>query len=322
MPSIRPIAPARRSEVRQIALRPPADERKPGPAVRAIPATRVAPVDLPLPPTPSEPSTARRRATRRRARVPRAVVAVVVAAGGTVAILIAIELIFFGVHPRPVAPAIAAPGETTADASPSAIPVGRDPFATPFETKGKGDDEAGILVKPPGVLRDGNQVVAAATVVNQSDDRWLPPSEVTFVARDATGHVIARTTTTVTLGPGASQTVVAPNLGVDATAIAAIEADIDPAPMRTKGYRPPSVTVTKAVVAEGGKAIEGSLEVGPHAGSDARLACVAFDPLDDLASVGSTTVDLSKATNGHIRFWLTAQPDRPGPYHVACSVSL
>jgi hypothetical protein len=204
-----------------------------------------------------------------------------------------------------------------------AIPVGRDPFASPFAAQGKGERSGGVLVKPPGVVREGDAVTAATTVVNRDDRRWLPPSEVTFVARDATGLVLTRTTSTVSLGPGRAQTVVAPDLDVDPGSIAAIEAHIDPAPLRSAGYRAPSVSVSRAEVTDGGKAIEGELAVARGAGESTTLSCAVFDTLDELVAVSTTGVNLSRSRSpdGRLRFWLTAQPTKPGPYSVSCSVS-
>jgi hypothetical protein len=254
---------------------------------------------------------------------PRPLTVLGVVAGLTAVALLVLQLsLFGGTHPRPttdVALSMAAPVTST----PAAIPVGRDPFASPFGAPGKGDESASVLVKPPGVVRDGDAVTAATTVVNQSPDRWLPPSEVTFVARDDTGHVIARTTTTVSLGPGRAQTIVAPDLGVDPGSIAAIEAHIDAARMRERGYREPSVRVADATVTDDGKAIEGTLAVGSGAEPQAALSCAVFDTLDELVAVSTTSVDLSLSDvrGGELRFWLTAQPAKPGPYRVSCSAS-
>jgi hypothetical protein len=235
--------------------------------------------------------------------------------------LVALQLVLFAAQPTPVERDVAAPTAAPVVASPDPIPVGRDPFASPFGAKGKGEEHGGVLVQPPGVVRHGDDVTAATTVVNESKDRWLPPSPVTFVARDATGEVIATTTATVTLGPGRSEMVIAPDLGVDPATIAAIEAHIDAAPLRTGRYRPPNVRVASADVTEGGKSIEGTLDVAPHANGSPTLACVIFDTLDEMTGVGSTTIDLGKATNGHLRFWMTAQTDTEGPHHVSCAVA-
>ncbi len=241
--------------------------------------------------------------------------------GATVAALFGMQMVLTAVQPDPVERAAPEPVSGAALPSADPIPVGRDPFATPFGADGAGEKHGGILVKPPGVVRHGDVVAAATTVVNENHDRWLPASTVTFVARGATGDVVATATADVSLGPGDSQTVIAPDLGVDASAIAAIEAHIDAAPMRTKGYRPPDVSVGSATVGDAGKAISGSLDVAPNADGSVLLACVAFDSLDELAGVGSTTVDLSKAQNGRLEFWISTQAEEDGPLRASCAVS-
>ena len=270
------------------------------------------------------PAPARRpgeRRRRRRTTAPGAATIVGAVAGVAAAALLVLQLALFGGSHAGAPTDLSVPSSAPATSTPAAVPVGRDPFASPFGAPGTGDKDGGVLVKPPGVVREGDAVTAATTVVNQSPDRWLPPSDVTFVARDDTGHVIARATTTVSLGPGRTQTVVAPPLGVDPAAIAAIEAHIDPAPLRTGGYRAPSVRVARASVADDGRAIQGLLDVGRGAGAGVRLSCVVFDPLDQLAAVTTTNVDLARARNGRLRFWLSAQPATPGPYRASCSVS-
>jgi hypothetical protein len=296
---------------------PPADRPKRERSPRR--ARRAKPVEEPRRARRAKPVEEPRRARRRG--LPTGAVAVGAVAGATAVALFAIQFFLFGARTAPIEERAAAPTLAAPPASPDAIPVGRDPFASPFGAKGKGDRSGGVLVKPPGVVRNGDGVAAATTVVNRSKDRWLPPSQVTFVARDATGKVIAQVSTTVSVGPGRSETVVAPDLGVDPASVVAIEAHVDAAPMRSSGYRPPAVTVSSAALSEGGKAIAGTLEVSSRAGSQARLACVVFDPLDELAGIGTTTVDLSKAADGRLRFWMTAQTDAKGPFRVSCSVS-
>jgi len=235
--------------------------------------------------------------------------------------LLLLQVVLFRAGPGRAPAGIAFPTLGPAATATPTTPVGRDPFADPFGAAGKGDKSGSVLVKPPGVIRDGDQVTAAATVVNQDDGKWLPPSELTFVARDANGHIIARATATVSLGPGKAETVVAPDLGVEPSAIAAIEAHIQPAEMRSGAYPSPSVTVAGAAVAQDGHAITGTLSIGPRAGDRATLACALFDPLDELAGVGTKTIDLHAADRGRLSFELTAQPVSAGPYRVACSIS-
>lgn len=256
-----------------------------------------------------------------RPPLPRGALVVAAVAGTVVVALVVLQLTVSAGRHRAGPAAVAAAAPPPPASTSTMVPVGRDPFASPFGAPGPGDEHGAVLVKPPGVVRDGGEVVAAATVVNQSESRWLPPSEVTFVARDDTGRVIARTTTTVSLGPGRAQTVVAPNLEVDPATIAAIEARIHPAPLRSGRYPAPAVSVTRASVTEGGKAIAGTLAVGSGAGTRALLACAVFDPLDELAGVSTSTVDLGRARDGRLRFWLTVQPTGTGPYRAACSAS-
>ncbi|MGZ4152232.1 MAG: hypothetical protein ACXVP3_07290, partial [Actinomycetota bacterium] len=243
------------------------------------------------------------------------------AAGITAVALFVLQLALFGGTHRRASVALTAPSPSRVVTATPSIPVGRDPFADPFGATGKGDKSGGVLVKPPGVVREGDAVTAATTVVNQNDARWLPPSELTFVARDDTGRIIARTSTTVSLGPGKAETVVAPDLGVDPSAIAAIEAHIRPAPLRSGSYHAPDVGVVRAAATDGGKAIAGLLSVGRGAPSRTTLACAMFDGLDELAGVATKTAELGAARHGRLRFWLTAQPAKPGPYKVSCSVS-
>jgi hypothetical protein len=242
------------------------------------------------------------------------------AAGLTAAALLVLQFTLFGGTRRPE-PLVASPAPSPVVTATHSIPVGRDPFADPFGANGKGDRSGGLLVKPPGVVRDGDAVSAATTVVNEDDARWLPPSELTFVARDGNGRVIARTSTTVSLGPGKAETVVAPDLGVDPSAIAAIEAHIHPAPLRSGSYQAPDVGVIRATTTDGGKAIAGLLSVGRGAPPRTTLACAMFDGLDELAGVATGNVALGAARGGRLRFWLTARPTKPGPYKVSCSVS-
>jgi hypothetical protein len=264
-----------------------------------------------------------RAARARPGRAPRRTTIVAALAGAATILLLVAQ--FTVSSPPPAIRALEGAAAPSSDATPppGSIPVGRDPFASPFATQGASDRHGEVLVKPPGVVRDGDGVTAAATVVNRSDDRWMPPSPVTFVARDGAGRVLARKTATVSLGPGRAETVVAPDLGIDAESIAAIEASIHPARLRSGRYRRPSVSVATAAVGEGGKAIKGTLEVGTGAGASAVVSCAMFDSLDELVGVGTADVDLSSpnAGRGRMRFWLTAQPTKPGPYRVSCSAS-
>jgi hypothetical protein len=263
----------------------------------------------------------RSRPTMRRRLAPGPAAVIGGAAGLTAIVLLVLQVALFGGTHRGVTSGLAAASGAPATSSPSSIPVGRDPFASPFGAPVEGDEHRGVLVKPPGVVREGDAVTAATTVVNRNPDRWLPPSEVTFLARNQTGHVIARATTTVSLGPGRAQTVVAPDLGVDPSAIAAIEAHIDPAPLRSGRYRVPRVRVARAALIEDAKAIGGVLDVRAGGGAEAQLSCVVFGSLDELSAVSTTSVDLSRARHGRLRFWLTAQPTTPGPYRVSCSTA-
>jgi hypothetical protein len=242
-------------------------------------------------------------------------------AGATTIALLVVQVGMFGRGVPAPTTRVDVPTVEPVATTPAAVPVGRDPFASPFGATGTGEERGGVLVKPPGVVREGEGVAAATTVVNRSADRWLPPSDLTFVARDETGRVIARSTTTVSLGPGRARTIVAPDLGVDAASIAAIEAHIDPARLRERGFRKPGVGVSEASVTDDGKAIEGALVVGQGAGRRAALSCAMYDTLDELVAVSTTGVDLTRAREGRLRFWLTARPRVPGPYRVACSVS-
>jgi hypothetical protein len=264
-----------------------------------------------------------RAARARPGRAPRRTTVVAALAGAATILLLVAQLTASSPPTRIRAVEGGAPPISDPTPSPGAIPVGRDPFASPFAAQAKGDRHGGVLVKPPGVVRDGDGVTAATTVVNRSDDRWMPSSPVTFVARDGAGRVLARKTTTVSLGPGRAETVVAPDLGIDAESIAAIEASIHPARLRSGPYRRPRVSVAGAVVGEGGKAIKGTLDVGPGAGASTEVSCAMFDSLDELVGVSTTDVDLSSpnARRGGMRFWLTAQPTKPGPYRVSCSAS-
>jgi hypothetical protein len=235
--------------------------------------------------------------------------------------LLAAQLLLFGADRRHAPAEAAARGAIAPSPSTDAIPVGRDPFASPFGAPGKGDRSGGVLVKPPGVVREGGLVTAATTVVNQSDARWLPPSTVTFVVRDGSGRVVAKATTTVSLGPASAETVVAPELDIDPASIAAIEARIDAAPLRAGRYRGPGVSVERASAAEGGRAISGTLAVDGRARRTALLSCAVFGPLDELAGATTATVDLSRASDGRLTFWLTVRPAGPGPYRASCSAS-
>jgi hypothetical protein len=243
------------------------------------------------------------------------------AAAVTIVALLVLQFALFGGGHRPAPLALAAPSAPASATGAPSIPVGRDPFADPFPATGTGDKAGGVLVKPPGVVREGDAVTAATTVVNQDDTRWLPPSELTFVARDGTGRVIARASTTVSLGPGKAQTVVAPDLGVDPSAIAAIEAHIRPTPLRPGAYHAPKVGVARATAVDDGKAIAGVLSVGAGAPARATIACAMFDGLNELAGVTTKTVELGAARDGRLRFWLTAQPNTAGPYKVSCSAT-
>jgi hypothetical protein len=255
--------------------------------------------------------------------LPGTILVAAVAALATTALLIG-EYLISPRNVRPLTTEAAGPPIVVPTATPGdGVPVGRDPFTSPFTADRSGEKTGEIVVKPPGVVRAGHRVVAAATVVNGSDGRWLPPSDVTFVARDGTGRVLASRTTTVSLAPGRSETVVAPDLGIDPAAIAAIEAHIDPARLRSGRYRPPNVSVATATTRENGKAIEGALVVGNGAGRAAALSCALFDSLDELVGVSTTEVDLSTshARRGRVRFWMPAHPTRAGPYRVSCSAS-
>jgi hypothetical protein len=272
-------------------------------------------------PKPAKPADARRVPAPRARPLDRPAVVVGGAAAITIVALLVLQFALFGGVHRPPPLTLAASSPSSAITEAPSIPVGRDPFADPFGANRKGDKAGGVLVKPPGVVRDGGGVTAATTVVNQDDRRWLPPSELTFVARDDNGRVIARTSTTVSLGPGRAETVVAPDLDVDPSAIAAIETHIRPAPLRSGTYHAPPVTVLRAGAVDDGKAIAGLLSVGADAPSRTTLACVMFDGLDEIAGVTTKIIGLGAARDGRLRFWLTAQPTTAGPYKVSCSAS-
>ncbi len=267
------------------------------------------------------PAELRAFAAPHRRLLPRGALVVGCVVVGVTASLLGLQHLPFGGDDPPVSSVGAARPSFGAPTPTPSLRVGRDPFASPFAGDGQGQRRGAVLVKPPGVVREGGLVAAATTVVNRSRDRWLPPSELTFVARDATGTVIATSRATVTVAPGGSQAVVAPSLGVDPASIATIEARLHPAPLHAGRYRPPPVRVASADVVDGGKAISGVLTVDRGAGAGASLACAVFDPLDELAGVSTTTVDLTRANGGRLRFWLTLQPQAPGPYRAACSAS-
>jgi hypothetical protein len=306
------------------AVNPPAEARSVRGARarsgRARRRTRAGKAPEP-PRTPKPPKRSGRSRSPRAPLLDRPVVVIGSTAIAMTVALLVLQFTMFGTSHRPAAIGVhrASPSATATDAA--SIPVGRDPFADPFAAAGKGDTRGAVLVKPPGVVRDGEAVTAAATVVNEDHARWLPPSELTFVARDGSGRVIARASTTVSLGPGKAETVVAPDLGADPSAIAAIEAHIRPAPLRTGGYHAPAVTVARAAAVDDGKAIAGMLSVDPGAPATTTLACAMFDGLHELADVTTKNVDLRAARGRHLRFWLTAQPTAAGPYTASCSVS-
>jgi len=306
-----------RADLERPTIDPP--RREPPVPSAVVPAT--APAPPPPAPALDPPIRAERRRRRSRDRmpIPRAAIvagiAIVLAAG-----LGVLQFVLYPATGRRAPVALAAPPSAAPSASASPIPVGRDPFSSPFGTSGKGDHAGGVVVRPPGVVREGDRVTAAATVVNEDHRRWLPRSEVTFVARDSTGRVIAKTTTSVSLAPGGSQTVIAPDLGVDPSEIAAIEAHIRPAKLRTGRFPAPDVWVTISRVESEGNAVSGVLSIDRGSSGSATLACVLFDPLDQLAGVNTTTVDPSKARAGHLRFWMSIQPAIPGPYRASCSV--
>jgi hypothetical protein len=290
---------------------------QPQPATDIASAPRAVPIPD-LGPSPVE----GRRGRRSRDRVPMPRGALVVSGVAVVAAVVlgVLQFVIFPSSTGHSPSELAAPASPSPAATSSPIPVGRDPFASPFGTTGTGDHTARVLVRPPAVVREGDRVTAAATVVNEDHRRWLPPSDVTFVARDANGRVIARTTARVSLGPGATQTVIVPDLGVDPSQIAAIEARIHPATLRTGRFPTPDASVTTTHVEPDGKAVSGVLSVGPRSTGSAILACALFDSLDQLAGASTTSVELSKARGGRLRFWMSMQPAVPGPYRASCSV--
>ena len=189
--------------------------------------------------------------------------------------------------------------------------VGRDPFATPFG----GDDAGSVVVKPPVAIRHGAVVSAAAVVVNQSDDERLPPTQLVFVAHDATGKVVGRDETVVSLEPGRSTTVVAERIDVGAARPVTLEAKLSEGPVhREREGEPAPLKILGVRATSDGRAVEGRVKVREKR-SAYQIGCAVFDGGGELAAVGFT-----RLRAGQKFFSIPTRPVRSGPYDASCFV--
>jgi len=189
--------------------------------------------------------------------------------------------------------------------------VGRDPFVSPF-----GADRAGtIVVKPPVAIRHGSSLSAAAVVVNQSQDEPLTPTQLVFVAHDATGKIVGRQATVVTLDPGKSTTVVADGIDIGSARPVTLEAKLTDGPVeREPRTEPAAVEILGVRATSDGRAVTGRVDVRSDRPAF-QIGCAMFDGDGELAAVGFTTL-----RDGQRSFSIPTRPVRSGPYDASCFV--
>jgi len=189
--------------------------------------------------------------------------------------------------------------------------VGRDPFVSPF-----GADRAGsIVVKPPVAIRHGSSLSAAAVVVNQSQDEPLTPTQLVFVAHDATGRIVGRQATVVSLDPGKSTTVVADGIDIGSARPVTLEAKLTDGPVeREPRTEPAAVEILGVRATSDGRAVTGRVDVRSDRPAF-QIGCAMFDGDGELAAVGFTTL-----RDGERSFSIPTRPVRSGPYDASCFV--
>jgi hypothetical protein len=189
--------------------------------------------------------------------------------------------------------------------------VGRDPFVSPF-----GADRAGsIVVKPPVAIRHGSSLSAAAVVVNQSQDEPLTPTQLVFVAHDATGRIVGRQATVVSLDPGKSTTVVADGIDIGSARPVTLEAKLTDGPVeREPRTEPAAVEILGVRATSDGRAVTGRVDVRSDRPAF-QIGCAMFDGDGELAAVGFTTL-----RDGQRSFSIPTRPVRSGPYDASCFV--
>lgn len=189
--------------------------------------------------------------------------------------------------------------------------VGRDPFVSPF-----GADQAGsIVVKPPVAIRHGSSLSAAAVVVNQSRDERLEPTELVFVAHDATGRVVGRQATVVSLEPGKSTTVVADGIDIGSARPVTLEAKLTDGPVEPeRRTEPAAVEILGVRATSDGRAVTGRVKIRSER-LTLQIGCAVFDGDGELAAVGFTTLRA-----GQRSFSVPTRPVRSGPYDASCFV--
>ncbi len=261
------------------------------------------------PPVEALPERRRTRAGHRRrfrtGRVVLAMVAVLAVVGGAVVAVLGPGWIETDRSPRTDVPAPAG-GELV---SVSEEVVGRDPFASPFGGEGAGE----VVVKPPVAIRHGSSLSAAAIVVNQSRHEPLPPTQLVFVAHDATGEVVGRHAAVVSLDPARSTTVVAERIDVGDAGPVTIEAKLmDRSVARARSTREPEVRIVDVRSMSDGRSVTGRVDVRTS-GPGVRIGCALFDGEGELAAVGFATL------RGRERsFRIATRPVRSGPYDASC----
>jgi hypothetical protein len=189
--------------------------------------------------------------------------------------------------------------------------VGRDPFVSPF-----GADQVGtIVVKPPVAIRHGSSLSAAAVVVNQSHDEPLTPTQLVFVAHDATGRIVGRQATVVSLEPGKSTTVVADGIDIGSARPVTLEAKLTDGPVEPeRRTEPAAVEILGVRATSDGRAVTGRVDMRSDRPAF-QIGCAMFDGDGELAAVGFTTLRA-----GERSFSIPTRPVRSGPYDASCFV--
>jgi hypothetical protein len=140
-------------------------------------------------------------------------------------------------------------------------------------------------------LRDGRWVAAAVGVRNQNRDVWVPNSEVLFLAVDASGRVIGRFQSLVSLGPGQSRTVVAQSIELESPRVKldSVQVTLTPGPWQPiSTFRPPNLHISRIRVVTRGHGVSVTGDVSNRRREEvyAQVFCALWDGHGRFAGAG------------------------------------
>jgi hypothetical protein len=209
------------------------------------------------------------------------------------------------------------PGAARAVGAPTAG-VGRSAGSAPGEAASPGGLEVGTVA----YVRDGRWASAAVTVSNPSTSRWLPDSDLLFVAVGR-GRIVGTYQARFSLGPGASQTVIAQaiDLGSPHATLDRIDLRFRLSPWQPVGsYRAfPAVLVHPHVVTVGGGLrVEGTLRLMTGTALDAEVFCAVRDAAGRFVGAGLAYVEADGG--GGVPFTVVVEHHGVGGRSAECYV--